>query len=81
MEFILPTVLKIDGFRFFFFSDEHLPVHIHVEKGDGYMRLELETFKVTKRYKLTKNDEKKILAIAKEHQEKLTGAWNEYFNC
>jgi hypothetical protein len=76
----LPTVLKIDGFRFFFFSDEHLPVHIHVEKGNGYMRLELETFKVTKRYKLSKNDEKKILAIVKEYQEKLIGAWNEYFN-
>jgi hypothetical protein len=33
----------VDGFRFFFFSDEHLPIHIHVEKGDGYMRVELET--------------------------------------
>lgn len=77
----MPTVLKIDGFRFFFFSDEHLPVHIHVEKGDSYLRLELETFKVTRRYKLAKNDEKKILAIVKEHQEKLIGAWNEYFNC
>ncbi|PLX22253.1 hypothetical protein C0584_00020 [Candidatus Parcubacteria bacterium] len=35
----LPTVLRVDGFRFFFFSDEHLPLHIHVEKGDGYMRV------------------------------------------
>jgi len=37
----LPTVLRANGFRFFFFSDEHTPVHIHVEKGDGYMRVEL----------------------------------------
>ncbi|MBE0499452.1 MAG: DUF4160 domain-containing protein [Campylobacterales bacterium] len=28
----MPTVLRINGFRFFFFSDEHLPLHIHVEK-------------------------------------------------
>lgn len=79
--FDLPTVLKIDGFRFFFFSDEHLPLHIHVEKGDGYMRVELETFKVTKRYKFSKNDEKKIITIVQEHHQKLIGAWNDYFNC
>ena len=76
----MPTVLRVDGFRFFFFSDEHLPIHIHVEKGDGYMRVELETFKVTKKYKLSTNDEKKILSILQEHQHELMGAWNEYFN-
>jgi hypothetical protein len=64
----------------FFFSDEHLPLHIHVENGDGYMRVELETFKVTDKYKLSKSDEKKILSIIKEHQQKLIGAWDEYFN-
>lgn len=76
----LPTVLKINGFRFFFFSDEHTPLHIHVEKGDGYMRVELESLKVTNKQKFTKNEEKKALNIIKEHQEELIGAWNEYFN-
>jgi len=73
-------VLKIDGFRFFFFSDEHMPVHIHVEKGDGYMRVELETLKVTNRQNFTKSDERKIMTIIQEHQNELIGAWNEYFN-
>ncbi|MBV5279198.1 MAG: DUF4160 domain-containing protein [Campylobacteraceae bacterium] len=76
----MPTVLKIDGFRFFFFSDEHMPVHIHVEKGDGYMRVELETLKVTNRQNFTKSDERKIMTIIQEHQNELIGAWNEYFN-
>ena len=76
----MPTVLRIDGFRFFFFSDEHLPLHIHVEKGDGYMRIELETFKVTERYKFSKNDERKIMVIVQEQQQKLIGAWHEYFD-
>lgn len=38
----MPTILRIDGFRFFFFSDEHSPRHIHIEKGDGYARIELD---------------------------------------
>lgn len=76
----MPTVFKIDGFRFFFFSDEHLPLHIHIEKGDGYMRVELETFKITDVYKFSKKDIKKVISIIEENQLKLIGAWNDYFN-
>ncbi len=76
----MPTVFKIDGFRFFFFSDEHTPIHIHIEKGDGYMRVELETLHITTKQNFTKNEERKILSIIRTHQEELIGAWNEYFN-
>jgi len=45
------------------------------------MRVELETFKITKRYKLSKSDEKKVMAIIQEQQQNFIRAWNEYFNC
>lgn len=76
----MPTVLRVDGFRFFFFSDEHLPFHIHVEKADGYIRVELETLKVTDNYKFSPSDIKRVVSIIKENRDKLIGAWNEYFN-
>lgn len=76
----MPTVLRIDGFRFFFFSDEHLPLHIHVEKADSYLRVELETLKITDIYKFSPKETKKIVAIIQENQTKLIGAWNDYFN-
>lgn len=44
------------------------------------MRVELESLKVTKKYKLSKKDEKKIIEIVQKHQQKFIGAWNEYFN-
>jgi hypothetical protein len=32
----MPTLLNIEGFRFYFFSNEGTePAHVHVEKGDG----------------------------------------------
>ena len=31
----MPTLKITNGFRFFFYSNEHLPMHIHIEKGDG----------------------------------------------
>ncbi|MGZ8545858.1 MAG: DUF4160 domain-containing protein, partial [Sulfuricurvum sp.] len=46
----MPTLLREDGYRFFFFSDEHLPKHVHIEKSNKYMRIELETLKVTDNY-------------------------------
>ena len=39
----MPTVLRLLGFRFFFYSNESLePSHIHVEKGDNEAKFWLE---------------------------------------
>jgi len=76
----MPTVLRVDGYRFFFFSDEHLPVHIHIEKGDGYMRVELDTLNITDKYKFSAKEVKNIMDIIKQNQILLTKAWDEYFN-
>ena len=76
---MMPTVLRIDGFRFFFFSDEHTPSHIHIEKGDGYARIELENIKITDSYNLNSRELKKLRVLVQENNEKLIKAWNEYF--
>ena len=75
----MPTVLKVDGFRFFFFSDEHTPEHIHIEKGDSYIRIEIESLKVTNSYNISGKDTKKLVKLVAEHKDKLKEAWNEYF--
>ena len=75
----MPTIFRKSGYRFFFFSDEHLPKHVHVEKGDSYIRIELESLKVTHRYKISQKEIKKIVNIVKQNQSLLLGAWNEYF--
>ena len=30
----MPTILNKNGFRFFFYVNDHYPMHIHVEKDD-----------------------------------------------
>jgi len=54
----MPTVLKVDGYRFFFFSNDHMPEHIHIEKGGSYAKIEIESLKVANSYNL-KNKELK----------------------
>lgn len=75
----VPTVLRIDGFRFFFFSNEHTPEHIHIEKGDMYARIELESLKVTDSYNLSSKDLKKLIELVSRNKNKLKGEWDEYF--
>ena len=75
----MPTVFKINGFRFYFYSNEHLPQHIHVENGSCYARIVIDTLEITDSYNLKQKEAKMILKIIKEHKEKIKGAWNEHF--
>ena len=38
----MPTIFTKDGFRFFFYSNDHTPIHIHVKRGDGEAVFEVE---------------------------------------
>ena len=38
----MPTILNIFGLRFFFYADEHLPIHVHLENSDGLAKIGLE---------------------------------------
>lgn len=38
----MPTILIIFGLRFYFYADEHMPIHVHLENGDGLAKIELE---------------------------------------
>ncbi len=73
------TIFKHDGYRFYFYSNEHLPKHIHVENGDGYARVVLKTLEVTDRYNLKSKELKQIVKLVEEHKTEIKEAWNEYF--
>ena len=75
----MPTVLRINGYRFFFFSDEHMPQHIHIEKADSYVRIVIDTLEVTDSYKISAKEIRKLIRLVEENREVLKGEWNEYF--
>lgn len=37
----MPELFRLFGIKFFFFSNEHLPIHVHIENGDGDANLKL----------------------------------------
>lgn len=45
----MPTILRINGYRFFFYSNEHLPKHIHIEKDSNTAKFNIEVVELVKR--------------------------------
>ena len=75
----MPTLLNLNGFKFFFYANEHAPMHIHVTNADGFAKIELESFKVVQNY-MKQKDLKLALEITKEHKNEFERIWNEWFN-
>jgi len=77
----MPTIFREDGFRFFFYSNDHTPIHVHVRKGDGEAIFNVEDSVVLresaglKTKELTKAEE-----IASRRRQQIIEFWNDYFD-
>jgi hypothetical protein len=78
----MPTLLLLNGFRFFFFSNENNePIHVHVTKGEAVGKIWLlPAVRVAYLYGFSNNEEKLIMKILDEYAEQFKLKWNEYFN-
>ncbi len=75
----MPTLLNKNGFKFFFYANEHEPKHIHVMKNEGFAKINLTNLEVVKNY-LKPKDLKTAIEIIKENKENFERAWDEWFN-
>ncbi|MGM0531663.1 MAG: DUF4160 domain-containing protein [Bacteroidota bacterium] len=75
-----PTVLRIRGYRFFFFSREETRKHIHVycEKGEAKIWLE-PLIEIAHNYRLQEKDINEIVAIVKENKNEFIKSWEKHF--
>lgn len=77
----MPTILRVDGFRFYFYSDEgNEPAHIHVEKGGGRGKYWLDPLQEDYMRNFKAAEQRKARSLIELHQEDFKNAWNEYFN-
>lgn len=76
----MPTVLFIFGLRFYFYSEEHLPMHVHVQNGDGRAKIQIETAEVIENKGIKSVDLKKAVNAVKQYREEMIAAWKEHFD-
>ena len=77
----MPTILRIFGYRFFFYSNEGTePPHIHVEKGDMTAKFWLEPVELVNSYGFSAKEINELRKLVMEHQQQFKVKWNEYFS-
>ena len=76
----MPTILRINGFRFFFYSNEHFPIHIHVEKDNKTAKYNLMEITLVKSNGFNTSELKEIRKLVDSNVELFKIRWNEYFN-
>ena len=76
----MPTILLIDGFRFYFFSNEGTePPHIHVSKGDAIAKYWLQPVQLDFSEGFNPGELRRLRELTFEHQAQFIERWNEYF--
>ncbi|NTW25326.1 MAG: DUF4160 domain-containing protein [Lentimicrobium sp.] len=76
----MPTVLIKNGYRFFFYVNDHSPGHIHIEKGDGTAKFSLNPVELLKSRGFKANEIAEMRKLVLENVELFTAKWDEYFN-
>lgn len=77
----MPTIFEIFGLRFYFYSDDHEPIHVHVVKGDGEAKKGLvPEIKLVYNHGLKAKDIKRALQLAEMYREEIENKWYEYFS-
>jgi len=75
----MPTLLNQNGFKFFFYANEHEPMHIHVMKGEAFAKINLYDLHVVQNHMKPK-ELKQALEIVEENRSDFIRKWNEWFD-
>lgn len=77
----MPTVLRIAGFRFHFYSDEgNEPPHIHVRGADRECKFWLAPVALARNRGLPPRDLREIERLVFENEQILIDKYHEYHN-
>ena len=76
----MPTVMRVDGHRFFFFSREgHELPHIHVAKADSYAKFRLAPVALARSVGYNSSELTKLRKLVEEHAALIEEKWREHF--
>ena len=76
----MPSVAEIDGYKFFFYSNEgNEPPHVHVKQGNKLAKFWLEEVSVAKCTRFADHEIARIKRLVVRHRTEFLGEWYEFF--
>jgi hypothetical protein len=73
----MPVVLRVGGFSFSFYANDHSPPHVHVKRAGTSCRVLLDDVLVTDST-MRPADESKAVVLVARHREELGLAWANF---
>ena len=74
----MPSALNKDGYNFYFYSNEHEPIHVH---GSGKAKFDVSgEVQLLESKGLKIQELRKAQEIAEENVETIRSKWHEYFD-
>ncbi|WP_363318543.1 DUF4160 domain-containing protein [Algoriphagus sp.] len=75
-----PIILKIKGYRFFFYLTDHLPKHMHVEKSRKAAKFLLHSIELISTKNFSAPELREIRILIQNNTKNLTKSWDEHVN-
>ena len=76
----MPTVLRWNGYRFYFFSNEgYEPPHIHIDKGGNTVKFWLDPVAVARNIGFSEREIRLLAQKVEEDRQDFIEAWHGYF--
>ena len=75
----MPRIFEKNGYRFFFYSNEHRPIHVHVRHGDGEAVFDVEAaVELVESENMKSGELSKARRLAEENQLLIVEKWHEH---
>ncbi len=76
----MPTVLRIGGYRFFFYANEGgEPAHIHIQTDRCLAKFWIQPVALASSTGFAAQELTKLHSLVREHEQLFKEAWNEFF--
>lgn len=77
----MPEIFRMFGLKFYFFSREHEPIHVHVKNADGNAKFELtqDSVRLVYNHGLKNKDIRAAEMVLEENHDLAIEKWVEYF--
>jgi hypothetical protein len=76
----MPTVLRVAGFRFYFYSHEpNEPPHVNVDRGGASAKIWLDSVALARDAGFSARELGDVLWLVRAHQAQLLEAWHGFF--
>jgi Domain of unknown function (DUF4160) len=76
----MPEIFRFFGIRFFYFSNDHLPIHVHIKTNEGAAKFEVDPLRLIENKGVKMKDIYLAESIIEENRELIIRHWHDFFN-